>query len=59
MYCVLEIACELVWLYMVTSKHLSIAQTGSNFEKNNFFVVFSALRVQKFKMPETVKFETH
>jgi hypothetical protein len=29
---------------------LSIAQTGSNFENFNFFVVFSAYRVQKSKM---------
>jgi hypothetical protein len=49
-YCVLEIACELVWFYMATSRHLSIAQTGSNFENFNFFVVFSAYRVQKSKM---------
>jgi hypothetical protein len=32
---------------MATSKLLSIAQTGSNFENFNFFVVFSAYRVQK------------
>jgi hypothetical protein len=35
---------------MATSKPLSIAQTGSNFENFNFFVVFSAYRVQKSKM---------
>jgi hypothetical protein len=32
---------------MATSKPLSMAQTGSNFENFNFFVVFSAYRVQK------------
>jgi hypothetical protein len=32
---------------MATSKPLSIAKTGSNFENFNFFVVFSAYRVQK------------
>jgi hypothetical protein len=31
---------------MATSRHLSIAQTGSNFENYNFFVVFSAYIVQ-------------
>jgi hypothetical protein len=35
---------------MATSRHLSIAQTGWNFEDFNFFVVFSAYRVQKSKM---------
>jgi hypothetical protein len=35
---------------MATSRHLSIAQTGSNFENFNFFVVFSAYRVQKSKI---------
>jgi hypothetical protein len=49
-YCVLEIACKLVWFYMATSKPLNIAQTGSNFENCNFFVVFSAYRVQKSTM---------
>jgi hypothetical protein len=35
---------------MATSRHLSIAQIGLNFENFNFFVLFSAYRVQKSKM---------
>jgi hypothetical protein len=43
---------------LATSRHLSIAQTGSKFENFNFLLVLSAYGVQKSKMRETVKFET-
>jgi hypothetical protein len=58
-YCVLEIARELALFSMVTSRILSIAQTGLNFENFNFFVVFRAYTVQKSIMRETDKFQSH
>jgi hypothetical protein len=58
-YCALEIARELVCFYMATSKPLSIAQTGSNFENFNFFVVFGAYRVQKSIILNLSHFTVH